>query len=135
MKRASEKDTNTNEVKTIAYNKLHIAPQHHEGTTKNYLFFTLDQREDNGFLNYPLDDIALEDHLQNIIGNQKAQKIIKIEDVKDSNELKKHLISRDKKSLPSKGVRIGGKRKRKTRKSKRPRKSKKSKRKTNRKKI
>ena len=37
--------------------------------------------------------------------------------------------------IPPKGVQLGGKRKRKTRKYKRPRKSKKSKRKTNRKKI
>lgn len=132
MKRASEKDTNTNEVKKIAYNKLHIAPQHHEGTTKNYLFFTLDQREDNGFLNYPLDKIALKDEHEQIIGKQDASKIFTIDNKDDNARLKDALT---KFGTPLNGVQLGGKRKRKTRKSKRPRKSKKSKRKTNRKKI
>tara|TARA_A100001015_G_scaffold321232_1_gene450913 strand:- start:754 stop:1131 length:378 start_codon:yes stop_codon:yes gene_type:complete len=117
-------DTKKKQEKIYYYNELSI-------NLKRILFVN-----DDGLpvIAFHVDDIALEDHLQNIIGNQKAQKIIKIEDVKDSNELKEHLISRDKKSLPS-NVYVGGKRKRKTRKSKRPRKSKKSKRKTNRKKI
>ena len=66
------------------------------------------------------------------IGKRTATKeLIKI-DNEDKEELKDALSQL---GVSPNEVRIGGKRKRKTRKSKRPRKSKKSKRKTNRKKI
>lgn len=130
---ASERDTNTNEVKKIRYDTLDITPQQHEdGTTKDYLFFTLNNED--SFLNYPLDEIALKDEHEQIIGKQAATKIFTINDPDDSDKLKRKLIEKFG-ILRGTMVRIGGKRKRKTRKSKRPRKSKKSKRKTNRKKI
>ena len=133
MKSASERDTDTNEVKIIAYNKLHIEPQEREGEPpKDYVVFTLNQREDKNSLNYPLDKIALKDEYEQIIGNQAASKIFTIDNKDDRNTLKNVLTNY---GTPLEGVRIGGKRKRKTRKSKRPRKSKKSKRKTNRKNI
>lgn len=94
------------------------------------MFFKLDGSEDETF--YPLDDIALENKLKNKIGNQKAQKIFTIDNEDDNATLEYELANY---GTPDDGVQIGGKRKRKTRKSKRPRKSKKSKRKTNRKKI
>jgi hypothetical protein len=66
------------------------------------------------------------------IGQTSAEKLIEIVDKDDKKELKDAL---KKLGVSPNEVQIGGKRKRKTRKSKRPRKSKKSKRKTNRKKI
>ena len=114
----------------IKYDTLEIEVQKLEGESpKDYLLFKLHRRED---IFYPLDEIALEDNLGNKIGNQAATKIFTINDPHDSDKLKDALANF---GIPPNGVRIGGKRKRKTRKSKRPRKSKKSKRKTNRKKI
>ena len=66
------------------------------------------------------------------IGKTSAKKLIEIVNEEDNQKLKDAL--RELGVSPNE-VQIGGKRKRKTRKSKRPRKSKKSKRKTNRKKI
>mgnify|MGYP001396644682 CR=1 FL=1 len=65
-------------------------------------------------------------------GIRSATKEIKIDNEQDKKEL---ILALSPLGISLNEVRIGGKRKRKTRKSKRPRKSKKSKRKTNRKKI
>lgn len=81
---------------------------------------------------FDLNDIALKDEHEQIIGKQDASKIFTIDNKDDNARLKDALA---KFGIPLMGVQLGGKRKRKTRKSKRPRKSKKSKRKTNRKKI
>lgn len=117
----------------IEYDTLKIKVQQPEGKPpKDYVVFTLNQREDKNSLNYPLDKIALKDEYEQIIGNQAASKIFTIDNKDDRERLKNVLTNY---GTPPEGVRIGGKRKRKTRKSKRPRKSKKSKRKTNRKKI
>ena len=65
------------------------------------------------------------------IGKTSAKKLIEI--VNEDNQKLKDAL--EELGVSPNEVQIGGKRKRKTRKSKRPRKSKKSKRKTNRKKI
>ena len=81
---------------------------------------------------YNLHEIAIKDEHKQKIGNQSATKIFTINNKDDNARLKDALANF---GIPPKGVQLGGKRKRKTRKYKRPRKSKKSKRKTNRKKI